>query len=1130
MKIIATYSFLPWLRQGVANTITAADGDNTVKTRATINVALQLTGQAVGGGAPLTQALTQNIALYGPGDIVGIDARAIVRLEPRNWITNFESNYLPAIDFCDPDFPWRYTPAGPDGTGLKLRPWIALVVFQESEFTEGQGTGQRPLPYVTVTDASLFPPADQLWAWAHVHFNQSLSAGPTELVSPDMSAVLPRVQALVNQNRDLAYSRILCPRRLADRTGYHAFLMPVFETGRLAGLGQDPGAAPFATFSAWGTYAGKAQATSYPYYYRWYFQTGTHGDFEYLVELLKPQPLDARVGTRDMDVQDPGSNIPGITSPSLGGVLRLGGALQVPDADLSPPDLLTRQKYENWDQPYPDAFETGLARFINLADDYSTQTSAAANTASGISPGITADPDPLITSPLYGRWHSLTRRLLFNSHGTAAPNSTNWVHRLNLDPRFRVPANFGTDVVEKNAEDFMNDAWEQIGDVLAANTKIRRLQLAMQVSSRWHTQSLQPLAAADAERALTVTAPVALRVLIAGTSAASAVSASSAATAAAPRTTVAALVNTSLVPQAYTSTAMRRVTRPGARLMRSLPFTASVTPHNLLSRVNSGAVCAAPPKVVPPALPTVSQTAAAAAPASEPGWVQPLLSRYPWLPIAVLLAAIVLGVLLAVIVPLVGIVLGIALIAAGVFLFRLLRRWQAANASSQAVGEADQTPESVAQMPKSPDFVLTDPGTSTRPTEGTTDSPTAVKFKSALRDSFALLTATRAVSARPAPVALNVASLVTTMVSAVDPLVTIPRRGLSIISIPAWIAEQIGDQFGEVMAYPKIDLPMYGPLKDISSELLLPNINLIPPNSITLIETNQRFIEAYMVGLNHAFARKLLWREYPTDQRGSYFRQFWDPGTYLNTDTTLTADQLKEKLYDIPKLHQWALTSNLGDHNNRAGAGQTGAQAVLVIRGELLKKYPTAVIYAHHAQWATNADGSIDLTQPRSLQDIDDAFADNPPPAIIRTPLYEAKVDPDIYFFGFDLTVTQAEGGTGQNPNDDPGWFFVIKQRPGEPRFGLELTRDVPAPEVFVELTWDDVMPGLAIGQFLQGNILGNVGLTRPTETADDKLSQYNDDEEVNAAAISSARWAYILFRAPVMVAVHARQMLGNGA
>ena len=70
---------------------------------------------------------------------------------------------------------------------------------------------------------------------------------------------------------------------------------------------------------------------------------------------------------------------------------------------------------------------------------------------------------------------------------------------------------------------------------------------------------------------------------------------------------------------------------------------------------------------------------------------------------------------------------------------------------------------------------------------------------------------------------------------------------------------------------------MYEPLEGASSsELFLPNIQLIATNSITLLETNQKFIEAYMVGLNHEFARELLWREYPTDQRGSYFRQFWD--------------------------------------------------------------------------------------------------------------------------------------------------------------------------------------------------------------------------------------------------------------
>ena len=77
-------------------------------------------------------------------------------------------------------------------------------------------------------------------------------------------------------------------------------------------------------------------------------------------------------------------------------------------------------------------------------------------------------------------------------------------------------------------------------------------------------------------------------------------------------------------------------------------------------------------------------------------------------------------------------------------------------------------------------------------------------------------------------------------------------------------------------------MPMYKPLSDRSAELFVPNLNLIPPDTITLLETNQRFIEAYMVGLNHEMARELLWREYPTDQQGSYFRQFWDPTPQLS--------------------------------------------------------------------------------------------------------------------------------------------------------------------------------------------------------------------------------------------------------
>ncbi|MGH2449939.1 MAG: hypothetical protein ACRDGE_01455 [Candidatus Limnocylindria bacterium] len=1107
MSPVATYSFLPWLRQGIANSIVTADGDTAVTTRASVHVELLLSGDPVGGGdVPLTLPLTQDIALFGPGDIVGIDARAVVRTEPRHLVGNFESNFLPAVDFYDEDFPWRYTPAAPDASRLRLRPWITLVVLAEGEFEEGRAVSGRPLPFVTIANAGVFPPADELWAWAHVHFNESLSSGSDELVSPDMGAVLPRVQAILARNRDAAYSRLVSPRRLDENTDYHAFVVPTFESGRLAGLGLDPAGAPHATTSAWEPYPDRADPTSYPVYYRWFFRTGSRGDFEFLVRLLQPRPVDRRVGTRDMDVQDPAPNIPGILDPALGGVLRLGGALRVPDADLDEDDLAERRKYENWDQPYPHPFQRALAAFVNLADDYAEQSALDANTASGLADD---DPDPLITSPLYGRWHALTQRLLAQRDGTPAPNDTNWVHRLGLDPGFRVPAAFGTEVVQANDEEYMDDAWQQIGDVLDANARIRRLHLATDVSLRWYVRHLTPLVAADPERAFAIAAPVAGRALVGGS-------------------TLAHRQTASLVPPVLTSTAFRRVLRPQARLMRALPFDATAEPRNLLARVNAAEVSAAPPKVVPPGVPTVDQAADAVEPRGVPRWVLELLSRVPWLPVAAVVVGIAILVVLLLAAPLVpALAVGLPVLAALGGVAFLLRRWQRAHERARSISEAGQTPEAVDRLPRSADFVLSEPGSNVRPTPGASDSRTAVRFKDALRDSFALLVASDAAAERPAPTTLDLPALAGSIVAAVDPAVTVPRRGFSAIAIPPFVAEQVDDPFGEVMAYPRIDLPMYEPLKAISVELFLPNIDLIAQNSITLIETNQKFIDAYMVGLNHEFARELLWREYPTDQRGSYFRQFWDVRSVINSEG-LSENALREQLYDVPELHTWLPESNLGDHNHRAGPGAQPAQAVLAIRGELLKKYPTAVIYAHRADWARNADGSIDLSEPRKLVPLTPAEEEKPPREKVRSPLYEAKSDPDIFFFGFDLTITVVEGGSGEESTDDPGWFFVIKERPGEPRFGLELEQ-APSLDVFDELAWDDALPGAAPGMFLPATSLASVPLQPlPPGDPEGKQRQRDDDEQVEAAPISSARWAYMLFRAPVMVAIHASEMLST--
>jgi hypothetical protein len=1106
---IATYSFLPWLRSGLANEIAAADLDPAVRLRAAVAVTLQLTGTGLDPGT-VTDAVSRDVALFGPGDVVGIESRAVVRVEPRQWITNFEPNYFPFIEFYDEDFPWRYTPAAPDLARGRLRPWIALAVLAEGEFDEAALAG-AVLPCVEVSDLALFPPAEQLWAWAHVHVNRSLAASDGEFVSTDMNAVIPRLQAVLGENPDLAYARLICPRKLAEKTTYHAFLVPTFESGRLAGLGLDPAGSPHATFSAWdaaypsGT---RPAASTFPYYYRWQFRTATAGDFESLVKLLEPRPVDKRVGTRDLDVQAPGSNVRGLDDPALAGVLKLGGALRVPRANYTPDELVVVDRYEHWDEPYPRPIQEDLAALVDLADDYAEAPADQANAGTEL-PGVEDDPDPLITPPLYGTWHALTKRVLVDADGHPLPNDRNWVHQLNLDPRHRVTAAFGTRVVQSGQESYMDAAWGQVGKVLEANRRIRLGQFARQVSKAWYDGHLVPAHAASGEKAFTLMAPLARRVM-------------------ASPTTIHHVLSQSRVQPVLLSGAARRMMRPRARLVRSLPFTPAQPASALLSRVNAGEVSAAPPKVPPPGTTTLDQLVEGSR-AGVPGWLLELLRRHPWIRWLALLLAALLAVLLLVFPGgALGVVLAAVAVVAGVAAVAALGRWRRQDEAAGALREEGQTPAAVDALPGSPDFRVSEPGSGFRPTLGGADGPEATRFKGALRAGFALLTGSAAVGAPPVRSAVDLPALSGTLLGRIDPQRTIPRRVMAGIELPSRILAEIGETFVEAMAYPVIDLPMYKPLTDLSAELFLPNLNYIPPNSITLLETNQAFIEAYMVGLNHEFARELLWREYPTDQRGSTFRQFWDVSVFFDPSNA-DDEALKEALRDIPPLHRWSRTSKLGDHDARERPGDTEEEIVLVIRGELLKRYPTAVIYAHRAAWQLKEDGTIDPTKERLLAELTPAEEANPPRSKVRTPLYEAKVDPDIYFFGFDLTAEVARGGTGDQPTDDPGWFFVIKERPGDPRFGLDIDAS-PRLEVWNDLSWDDVLPGPP-GGFVQ------IDPSTPTRTvtaptgpeAAEKATQHADDVNIVwSKDMSASDLAYVLFQVPVLVAVHASEMLAG--
>src|SRR5216117_3669973 len=120
---LAASSFLPWAHRGVISAI-APSGGSTPGARAPITLSV--------GVNDTDPASKRSVALhlYGPGDVIGIDQRIIVRTVPSPQSSSFEPNFFPAIDFADPTFPWMFTPLGVRADEQKLLPWICLIVVR----------------------------------------------------------------------------------------------------------------------------------------------------------------------------------------------------------------------------------------------------------------------------------------------------------------------------------------------------------------------------------------------------------------------------------------------------------------------------------------------------------------------------------------------------------------------------------------------------------------------------------------------------------------------------------------------------------------------------------------------------------------------------------------------------------------------------------------------------------------------------------------------------------------------------------------------------------------------------------------------------------------------------------------
>ena len=177
---------------------------------------------------------------------------------------------------------------------------------------------------------------------------------------------------------------------------------------------------------------------------------------------------------------------------------------------------------------------------------------------------------------------------------------------------------------------------------------------------------------------------------------------------------------------------------------------------------------------------------------------------------------------------------------------------------------------------------------------------------------------------------------------------------------------------------------------------------------------------------------------------------------------------------------------------------------VLLVRGDLLRRYPNALVYAVKAQQNPNG--------PRNLGTEE------------RHPLFRGRLDPDVSFFGFNLDEARVRGSS-----TDAGWFFVLQEQPSEPRFGLDLA-DAPTAGLnqWRDLNWGHLA---ADASALQAVTYIDLNAELPDTSgvipeADEPIVAWHADSGLGAAGSKAAGLAFITLQRPARVAIHGSQLL----
>ncbi|RXZ67251.1 hypothetical protein [Agromyces albus] len=242
------------------------------------------------------------------------------------------------------------------------------------------------------------------------------------------------------------------------------------------------------------------------------------------------------------------------------------------------------------------------------------------------------------------------------------------------------------------------------------------------------------------------------------------------------------------------------------------------------------------------------------------------------------------------------------------------------------------------------------------------------------------------------------------LTAALDPRVTVRQSLEGRIRLSDRLAERwrLKPFIAPIMAAPRFDRPMYRALDDYDRDWLVPGLGLLPDSDfVTVLSTNDEFMEAFLVGLSDEFGHELLWRGYPTDRRGTYFHRFWSP----------QHDEVLAPIHAFPR-------TRLGRHVAVGGVAAPDdgddrlGRAVIVVRSELVRRFPDLVIQAIRNQGTPQ----------------EPVFEAPGSPQQTASVLFAEHLEPDIAVVGVDLSVEELDG---------PGWWIVIAEHPSATRFEL---------------------------------------------------------------------------------------------